>query len=141
VVGDHERRAVRTQQPVDRLGEPALVAELEAVAAGGQQRQRAAEAVVVALEVRGELPDDRPELARLDQRLDALVEATDPLGEVLEALDVREVAARLGGEHEAGRRLLDPACHGVGRGEPVERRVDLDGVENLGVALEPASLG
>jgi hypothetical protein len=39
VVGDHERRIVGTQHLVDGLGEPALVAELEAVAPRRQQRQ------------------------------------------------------------------------------------------------------
>ena len=41
VVGDHERGAVGAQLLVDGLREPALVAELEAVAPGRQQRQRA----------------------------------------------------------------------------------------------------
>jgi len=116
------------------------MAELEAVAAGRQQRQRAAEPIVVALEVRGELPDDRTELAGLDQRFDALVVAPDPLREVLKAPDVGHVAARLGGEDEVRRSLLDPARDGLARGEPVEGRIDLDGVENLRVVLEPASL-
>ena len=129
------------QQLVDVLREPALVAELEAVPPGREQRQRAAEPVVVPMEVRGELPDDRTQLAGLDKRLDALVEAPDPLREVLEAPDVREVAARLGGEQEIGRCLLNPARDRFGRGEPVEGRVDLDGVEDLRVTLEPASLG
>jgi len=114
VVGDHQCGAVSTQEPVDRLREPALVTELEAVAAGWQQRKRAAEAIVVALEVRGKLPDDRPKLARLDERLDALVVAPYALSEILEALDVRQVAACLGGEDEVGRRLLDPSCDGLG---------------------------
>jgi hypothetical protein len=113
VVGDHERGTVSAQQLVDGFGEPALVAELEAVAPGRQQGQRAAEPVEVALEVRGELPDDRAELFGLDERLDGLVVAPDALSQVLEALDVREVSAGLRGEYEVGRRLLDPARHGV----------------------------
>jgi len=141
MVGDHERGAVGTELLVDLFGEPALMSELEAVAPGREQRQGAAEPVVVPMEVRGELPDDRTQLAGLDERLDALVEAADPLREVLEAPDVRQVATRLGGDHEIGWCLLNPARHGVGRGEPVEGRVDLDGVEDLRVTLEPASLG
>jgi hypothetical protein len=109
VVGDHECGAVGAQLLVDGLREPALMAKLEAVPTGRQQRQRAAEPVVVALEVRGELPHDRAQLAGLQQRLEALVEAPDPLGEVLKAPDVRHVAARLRGEDEVRRRLLGPA--------------------------------
>ena len=140
MVADHERGAVRAELLVDRLREPALVPELEAVAARRQQRERAAEPVVVAVEVRRELPHDRAELAGLGQRLDALVVAADALGEVLKPLDVGHVAARLAGEREVLRRLLDPARDGVGRGQPVEGRVHLDGVEHLRVALEPAAL-
>ena len=102
VVADHERGAVRAQQLVDRLREPALVAELEAVAARAAAAASApAEPVVVALEVRRELPHDRPELAGLGERLDALVVAPDALGEVLQPLDVGQVAARLGGERRS----------------------------------------
>src|SRR4029079_5595697 len=36
---------------------------------------------------------------------------------------------------------LDPALDRVGRGEPVEGRVDLDGLEDLRVPLQPAALG
>jgi len=64
VVGDHERGAVRAKQVVHWPDEPALVAELEAVAPRRKQRQRGRQPLVVAPEVCGELPDDRPELAR-----------------------------------------------------------------------------
>jgi len=64
VVGDHERRAVRAKQVVHGPDEPAFVAELEAVAPRGKQRQGGRKPLVVAPEVGGELPDDRPELAR-----------------------------------------------------------------------------
>src|SRR4029453_12708866 len=141
VVRDHQRGVVRAQLLVDRLREPALVAELEAVAPRREQGERASEPVVVAPEVGRELPDDGAELARLDERLDALVVAPDSLGEALKPLDVGQVATRLGGEGEPRWRLLDPARDGVAGGQPVEGRVDLDRVEHLRVALEPAPLG
>src|SRR3954454_11238762 len=140
VVADGQRDLVPAQQLVDLLAEPARVAELEAVAPGRQQVEGAGERVVVALEPLRQLPQHRPELRRADERLDALVEAPDPLLDVAQLLHVDEVAARLEREHEPGRRLLHPPRDRVARGEAVEGRVDLDGVEDLGVAREPARL-
>src|SRR3954464_3263016 len=140
VVADGQRDLVPAQQLVDLLADPARVAELEAVATGRQQVEGRGERVVVALEPLRQLPEDRPELRRADERLDALVEAPDALLDVAQLLHVDEVAARLEREHEAGRRLLHPPRDGVARGEAVEGRVDLDGVEDLGVAREPARL-
>ena len=56
VVADHQRRAVPAQERVDRLGEPARVAELERVAARGQVLERRGEALVVAPEALRQLP-------------------------------------------------------------------------------------
>src|SRR5436305_359457 len=78
-VADHERGAVRPQQGVDVAGEPAAVAELEAVPPLGQCGKSALEPLLVALEVRRQLPDDRPELRRLGERRDPLVVACDAL--------------------------------------------------------------
>ena len=72
-VRDHERGAVRPQELVDVLREPACVPELEGVAAGRQRLERRGEEVVVALEVRRQLPEQRSELAGLAQGLDARV--------------------------------------------------------------------
>src|SRR5205823_13388126 len=83
--------------------------------------------------------EDRTELRCPDQWLDPLVEGGDALGEVAQPLHVREVAARLDREREAVRGLLDPARHGGALREAVERRVDLDGVEERRVVLEPAA--
>src|SRR3954469_1663153 len=140
VVPDGQRDLVPAQQLVDLLAEPARVAELEAVATGRQQVEGGGERVVVALEPLRQLPQHRPELRRADERLDALVEAPDPLLDVAQLLHVDQVAARLEREHESGRRLLHPPRDRVARGQAVEGRVDLDGVEDLGVAGEPARL-
>ena len=125
------------QQRVDVLVEPARVAELEAVTAGRKLVQRRAQALQVASEVPGQLPQDRPQLAGVDQRLDPLVEALHALLEVGEAFDVRQVAARLYREQEVGRSLRRPVRDGVTRRQPIEGRVDLDRVEEGGVVLEP----
>src|SRR3954462_9641018 len=97
--------------------------ELDAVPAFRERRERRLEPLLVALEVRRQLPDDRPQLRCSDERLYALVVTADPLFQVGEPLDVGEVAARLQREHEAGRCLLDPARDSLLGGESVEGRV------------------
>src|SRR3954454_22418080 len=120
VVADHERHAVLPQQVVDRGLEPALVAKLEAVAAGRQLGHSAGKQLVVALEVRRQLPDDGAELARLHERLDPLVVADHALADVAQAPDVRQLATGLDAEDEVLGRVLHPAGHGVPGGQPVE---------------------
>jgi hypothetical protein len=128
------------QEIVDVGREPALVAELEAVPPAWQRLERIRQPLVVAMEVRRQLPEDRAELRRPDERLDPLVEPFDPAAEVGEPPQVREVAARLDREREARRRLLDPARDGLAPREPVEGRVDLDRVEERRVVLQPPGL-
>src|SRR5262249_15901814 len=82
-----------------------------------------------------------PELRRLEQRLDAGVEALEPRAELPQPLDVRQVARRLHGEEEAGRALLDPVGDRRAARQPVEGRVHLDGVEALRVEAGPLPLG
>src|SRR5438093_5454298 len=65
VVGQDGRDAVLAQERVDLGRKPALVAELEGVAAGRQLGQRAREALVVAPELRRQLPEQRAEAAAL----------------------------------------------------------------------------
>src|SRR5205807_3773788 len=108
-VADHERGAVRPEQVVDRLDEPACVPELEAMAAGRKRLERSRQAFVVALEGRRELPEHGPELRRAYEWLDALVVARHPTAQIREPLDVRQVAARLDREEEVRWRLSDPA--------------------------------
>src|SRR5581483_4566584 len=142
VVADHERRAGRAQLVVGLRHEPRLVAELEAVPARPQIGERVAEALRVlvgALEVRRELPEDRPELRRADERRDPLVEDRRVRRHVRQPLHVRDVAAHLHREAEAGRALVRPARDRVGAGQTVEGRVDLDRVEVPRVELEPAA--
>src|SRR5581483_6064010 len=135
LAGEHERRAVLAQECVDVFGEPGLVAELERMPLAGRERfERRAQPVVIAREVRRQLPEERAELA---QRLDARTEARDGLAEIAQPLDVRDVARVLHGEAKAvGRRSL-PGGHACLLRQPVERVVHLDGVEVARVQLEP----
>ena len=125
------------EQPVDLVDVPARLAELEGVAAGGSASSAACEPLVVALEVRRQLPEDGPQLRRPRERLDPLVEAGEPAFEVGEPLEVRDVAAHLDREAEVLGRLLDPARDRVAPGQAVEGVVDLDRVEERRVVLEP----
>src|SRR3569833_2777597 len=59
------------------------------------------------------------------------------LGDVLQALDVRDVAADLDREEKVVRRLLRPARDRLAAWEAIERRVDLDRVEVLRVEAQP----
>src|SRR5665647_3414885 len=137
-VADHERGAVRAQQCVDLLCEPARMAELEAVALLARQScKRVREPLVVALERRWKLPEDRPHLRAVEQRLEPLGETLEPGAELEQALDVREVPRSLDREEEARRRDALPVGDGVAAGQPVEGAVDLDRVEVPRVVLEP----
>src|SRR6266540_6171869 len=141
VIADHERNAVRAQQLVDFRREPALVAELEAVAPCREPAERCAQAFVVPPKIAWELPQDWAQLRRADERVDSLVEALHSRPEVGEPLHVRQIPAGLDREHEALRRLLDPARDRIALRQPVERVVHLDGVEERRVVLEPPRLG
>jgi len=123
-----------------RLGKPAGVAELDRVPPVGQGVEPRAETFVVAVEVRRQLPQHRTETAGLDQGFDPLVEALDALTEVAQTPDVCQIATRLDGEGERIGRLAHPRRDRFPARQSVEGRVDLDGVEALGVELEPATL-
>ena len=140
VVADDERDAVLAQQRVHVGCEPARVTELEGVTSGWQRGERSRQPRVVTVKRLGQLPQHGPQPAGLDERLDPLEEALRALGDGGEALDVRQVAARLHREQEAIGRLAHPLLDGLALDQPVEGRVDLDGVEQLAVALEPAPL-
>src|SRR5205807_784784 len=71
--------------------------------------------------------------------MDALVEPLDALAEVGQPLYMGQVAARLEREQEVLGCLLDPAGHRVRAGQAVEGGIDLDGVEERRVVLEPAA--
>ena len=71
---------------------------------------------------------------------DAVTRCVEGLLRFLETPDVGEEAARLGREEEAFGRPARPALEGLVGGLPVERHVELDGVEPLRVPLEPARL-
>src|SRR5581483_1210834 len=142
-VADHERDAVLAQQRVDVLCEPRRVPELDAVTLlrPVEPRERVREPVVVALERRRQLPEDRAHLRAPEKRRDPLVEADETGVELGEPLDVREVARRLDREQETGRRGALPVRDGRAVRQAVEGVVHLDGVEVLRVVLEPEACG
>jgi hypothetical protein len=82
------------------------MAELDGVASGA--RQRVEEAIEPPLEierhVRGKLPQHR--VNAVAERFEALEEPPEPVGGVLQAPDVGEVAAPLDDEAEAERNLV-----------------------------------
>jgi len=103
----------------------------------GSMLTKALEARQVEVEVRLELKQDRPQLLaeaerRVDNQVDRLLFDGEPL-------DVRDVAAALDREHEAGRGLLPPGFEPFSRRLPVERVVELDRVEVLRVEGEVLS--
>src|SRR5205823_4753664 len=104
----------------------------------GQPSESIRQPVVIAAERRRELPEQRPELRRAEQRLDALEESFHPRPELAQPLVVCEIARRLDCEKEVVGRLFDPVRDRVAPREPVEGRVHLHRVEALGVELEPA---
>src|SRR5215210_103489 len=136
-VRDHERNAVRLQQLVHVARVPGGMAKLEAVPPLRQRRERGGQPLVVPLEGRRQLPENGAHLRRRHERRDPLVEERDPRLQAGEPLDVRDVAAHLHGEEEAGRAPLGPATHGRDIREPVEGVVDLDRVEEPRVVAKP----
>src|SRR5436190_8566001 len=138
-VADYQGRAAASEERIDLVREPAGVAELEAVPTRRKVLKRGREPLVVAVKVLRQLPEDRPQLRRADERLDALVEALEAGTELSEALEVSEVPARLDGEDEPRRAPVDPALNRLDSRQAVERCVDLDRVEEACVVLEPAA--
>src|SRR5215210_3226002 len=128
-VAYHERCVVLAKKVVDLRHEPALVAELEAVAARWELAQRRAQPLVVSVKVARQLPEHRRELRRADERVDALVEPLESWPQISQALEVRQVAARLDREQKIRGALDDPPLDRSDVREPVKGRVDLDGVE------------
>jgi hypothetical protein len=74
------------------------------------------------------------------QGLERLPEAGDRVGDLTQSLHVGQVATCLDREEEVARDLLDPPFDRGELRQPVEGGVDLDRVEDLGVALQPAPL-
>src|SRR5205823_6625513 len=137
MVADHESDIVAAKKLVDLRREPALVAEFEAVPAGGQALERGAEAVVVAAEGGRQLPEHRAELGRAHERLDPVVEELDSGVELPQPLDVGEVAARLDREQEVRRSAGDPVRDHLAPWQAVEGGVHLDRVEVARVEGKP----
>src|SRR5215831_3872571 len=88
LVPDDESHPVVAENLLDLRAEPALVPELDAVASRRERLERVREPVVVAVEVLGQLPEHRAELACVRERLDAFVETTPTGAKVAESLDM-----------------------------------------------------
>jgi hypothetical protein len=104
-VCDYQRGAVPAEKLVDVRREPARIAKFEGVAARRQRLECGLKNIVIAGEVRRQLPEDRRELGRAPQRLEACVHPLHSLHDVAEALEVRQVSAGLDGE--------EPLCLGL----------------------------
>ena len=87
---------------------------------------------------RRELVEDGAEMAA--ERAGAAEEPIDRLFGVLQLLHVRQEAAGLHGEEESARRPRGPGGERRFVGQAIEAVVDLDGVEDRGVVVEPALL-
>src|SRR5919197_1365885 len=137
-VGDDECAAVLAKQRIRVVAKPRRVPKLERVPVPVVQPiQRHCEPVEVATEGGRQLPEERAELGRAQQRLDPLVEERQVLRDVVQPLHLRQIAAHLDRENEVVRRLLHPARDGRRARQTVEGRVDLDRVEVTRVEREP----
>ena len=109
---------------------------------GAEQRREARNRLVRVLETPGELQKDRAEAAALHQRIEVVAEIADVVGCQLR-LFMREAAKHLGCEAEIG--VVFDAAHPafrVGyRRNPIERRVDLDRVEETGEVSQVVEFG
>src|SRR4051794_7964073 len=139
-VPDDERDVPLAEERHHVGREPTLVPKLNSVPLPGRKIvERGGEPLVVALEGRRQLPEERPELRRAKQRLDPVVEDREVRRDLAQALDVRHVAADLDGEQEVRRRLGHPARDHLPLGQAGEGHVDLDPVEGLRVEREPVA--
>ena len=134
-VRDAQRGIRHAQRLIYLVGEPRLVPELPGTP---QVRRKLGEEIVhpvqVLLEVRRKLKQDRTELRpqlarRLEKEAERVVHVPEPR-------DVSDALRRLEDEREGGRCSSIPARHGLGIRHPIERVVDLDSPEALGVVLE-----
>ena len=92
---------------------------------GGEER---VDQLAVELQVRRKLPQQRSELVA-EREQSGCEEAAERLRRVLQAADVRDVAAALDREHEVGRGLLGPVPVARRPLQCVEAAVELDRVQ------------
>jgi hypothetical protein len=119
---------VGAQQLHHRPGEPTVVTELKRVPQRARQcLERLGEPLVVALEGRRQLPQQRPELARGNQRLDPRQQQIEMPRRLAQPLDVRHVATRLDRKREALWRFLRPSLDRLALRQAVKRRPGPDG--------------
>ena len=87
---------------------------------------------------RRQLIKDRPE-RRAEQFCARKEELERTLG-ILELLHVRQIPARFQGVYEPARHAPAPGSESRGVGQPIEGVIDLNGIEALGVVLQPPAL-
>jgi hypothetical protein len=97
------------------------------------------EALRIDTPVRRQLHEDGPD--ELAEPASPFEEAPDRRMRLVEAFQVRGVAAALQGVAKAFRRLAPPGFEGMRLRQPVQRVVDLRGVKALGIVGEPVFLG
>src|SRR5918998_1107144 len=102
MIADDKCSLMLAQEGVNLRGEPALMTKLKAVSPGRQPIERKGEALVVAAEVLRQLPEHGAEPRGFDEWLYPLVEAIETYSHIGESLHVRQEAASLDGEQEAG---------------------------------------
>src|SRR5439155_25075064 len=135
VIRDGEGDSVRTEQLEDCRHEPRVVPELQREAhVRRQHADEAFEAIQVHVKIGLELEEERSQFFAeaergVDDQIDRLLFAGEPL-------DVGDIAAALDRKEEAGWGLLSPGLKPLTRRLAVERVVELDGVEVLGIERE-----
>jgi hypothetical protein len=117
---------------------PELDRQLHVRGLGGDERGQIARGVGVALELGGRLRQHGPELVA--ERLEGADEIGHRLARLVQAALMRDRAWQLGGEHEPVRRVPLPRARDRALGRRVERVVELDRVEHLGVERQAVLL-
>src|SRR3954451_21093629 len=103
--------------------------------AGREPLDCARKPLVIAAEALRQLPQQRAQLACLSQRLNALQE--QPVIRLEETSDMCQIPAHFHGENKGRRYLLRPSCYRAPARQTIERRIHLNGVEQLRVQRQP----
>src|SRR5690606_3056189 len=129
---DAEAHSMPLERRVDAVVEPALVTELEGVTSAlRKRREERLQTIEIEPPARRQLKQDRAEF--IAETLDGAEHPVQALLRIPELLHMGDVAVCLDREAEVVRRLLAPGGEGLTFREAVERAVELDCIEALGV--------